>query len=264
MSLSNQVLSQKAVNGALLEKVMTANDLAGLTSIEKVGHIKNVCESLGLNPLTRPIQLLKFQGKETMYVTKDATEQLRKNHNVSIVNMENKIINDLYIVTAHAETPDGRKDASTGAVAIKGLSGEALCNALLKAETKAKRRVTLSICGLGLLDESEVDSMQGAKKIDQHAELEQRHRQSLEVITVDVKDSDLDIEFANYMDAIEMADDEKQLKSVFTEIKKINFKAQPELLKKLINAKDKRKEQLIAGSIIDEEEIEAVNSHEDI
>jgi hypothetical protein len=29
----------------------------------------------------------------------------------------------------------------------------------MKAETKAKRRVTLSICGLGMLDESEVESL---------------------------------------------------------------------------------------------------------
>jgi hypothetical protein len=34
---------------------------------------------------------------------------------------------------------------------------------ILKAVTKAKRRVTLSICGLGFLDETEVDSIPGAK-----------------------------------------------------------------------------------------------------
>jgi hypothetical protein len=37
-----------------------------------------------------------------------------------------------------------------------------MANALMKAETKAKRRVTLSICGLGMLDESEVESIPGA------------------------------------------------------------------------------------------------------
>jgi hypothetical protein len=33
---------------------------------------------------------------------------------------------------------------------------------MLKAVTKAKRRVTLSLCGLGMTDESEVDSIPGA------------------------------------------------------------------------------------------------------
>ena len=36
---------------------------------------------------------------------------------------------------------------------------------MMKAETKAKRRVTLSICGLALLDDSEVDSVRGASRV---------------------------------------------------------------------------------------------------
>jgi hypothetical protein len=35
----------------------------------------------------------------------------------------------------------------------------------MKAETKAKRRVTLSICGLGFLDESELESVRGARVV---------------------------------------------------------------------------------------------------
>jgi len=48
-------------------------------------------------------------------------------------------------------------------VNIENLKGEARSNAMMKAETKAKRRVTLSICGLGMLDESETDSIPGAR-----------------------------------------------------------------------------------------------------
>jgi hypothetical protein len=36
----------------------------------------------------------------------------------------------------------------------------------MKAESKAKRRVTLSICGLGMLDESETDTIGAYKKVD--------------------------------------------------------------------------------------------------
>jgi len=39
------------------------------------------------------------------------------------------------------------------------VGGEARANLMMKAETKAKRRVTLSICGLGMLDETEVESL---------------------------------------------------------------------------------------------------------
>jgi hypothetical protein len=44
-------------------------------------------------------------------------------------------------------------------VPLGNLRGEALANALMRAETKAKRRVTLSIAGLGWLDETELDTM---------------------------------------------------------------------------------------------------------
>jgi hypothetical protein len=43
----------------------------------------------------------------------------------------------------------------TLAVAIGALKGDALANAPMKAETKSKRRVTLSLAGLGWLDETE-------------------------------------------------------------------------------------------------------------
>ena len=42
---------------------------------------------------------------------------------------------------------------------IAKLTGDALANALMKAETKAKRRATLSLCGLGFLDETEIETI---------------------------------------------------------------------------------------------------------
>jgi hypothetical protein len=48
---------------------------------------------------------------------------------------------------------------------IKGLQGDALANALMKAETKSKRRVTLSICGLGMLDETEMETIPSAVQV---------------------------------------------------------------------------------------------------
>src|SRR5882757_4782035 len=167
MALHKIELNQE-INSQLLEKVIIQNDLAGLSSIEKVQYVKSVCQTLGLNPVTKPIQIMKFNGKEIPYFTKDATEQLRKINNISILSIETKILDGgIYVVTAHAKNNNDREDYATGVISITGLKGEALSNAMMKAETKAKRRVTLSICGLGFMDESEADSLysQGAKKI---------------------------------------------------------------------------------------------------
>jgi hypothetical protein len=94
-----------------------------------------------------------------LYALRDCTDQLRKLNNVSITITAREHVGDVYVVTAQARLASGRTDESTGAVPLKGLAGESLANAYMKAETKAKRRVTLSICGLGFLDESEVASI---------------------------------------------------------------------------------------------------------
>ena len=137
------------------ELVIMHGDLSKLSSDEKLNYMANVCKSMGLNPLTRPFDFISFQGKTVMYARKDCTDQLRKIHSVSITSMVPQIIDDLCIVTVEAKDSTGKEDRATGVVSIKGLSGEAKANALMKSESKAKRRVTLSICGLGILDESE-------------------------------------------------------------------------------------------------------------
>jgi hypothetical protein len=66
----------------------------------------------------------------------------------------------LLTVHVRARTPDGREDEDFGVVSIPdSLKGDNRANAIMKAITKAKRRVTLSICGLGMLDESEVETI---------------------------------------------------------------------------------------------------------
>jgi hypothetical protein len=46
------------------------------------------------------------------------------------------------------------------------MRGDLRANTIMKAVTKAKRRVTLSISGLGFLDETEVETIPGAKKAE--------------------------------------------------------------------------------------------------
>lgn len=150
-------------NGNLLERVVIMGDLSGLKPEERMVYYKAVCTSIGLNPLTKPFDYITLNGKLTLYARKDATDQLRKIHDVSITRLERDRLEDVYTVTAYAQDKGGRVDVATGAVSIKGLSGDALANAVMKAETKSKRRVTLSICGLGILDESEVETIPDAK-----------------------------------------------------------------------------------------------------
>jgi hypothetical protein len=160
-------MGELARTGELLERVVIAGDLAQLTPAERLMYYRQVCESLGLNPLTRPFDYIVLNGRLTLYARKDATDQLRRIHGISVRIVAREMIDTLglYVVTARATTPDGREDEAIGAVSVKGLTGDNLANAIMKAETKAKRRVTLSIVGLGWTDESEVESIPGARTV---------------------------------------------------------------------------------------------------
>lgn len=161
----NQNIELVAANGAsIAEQAAIVGDLSKLTAEQRMAYYREVCDSMGLNPLTQPFQYIELNRKLTLYASRSATDQLRKINRVSVSIASREQIGDVYVVTARATTPDGRVDESTGAVAVGGLKGESLANALMKAETKAKRRVTLSICGLGWLDESEVGSIPDAKQ----------------------------------------------------------------------------------------------------
>lgn len=152
--------------GNALEAVIAQGDLSKLTPDQRISYYTAVCNSIGLNPLTKPFEYITLNGKLTLYARKDATDQLRDIKKVSITIASREQIGDVYAVTARATTNEGRSDESVGAVSIGNLKGDALANALMKAETKAKRRVTLSICGLGMLDETEVETIPSARPID--------------------------------------------------------------------------------------------------
>lgn len=175
---------------AIVERVVIAGDLSKLSPPDRVAYYRATCDSLGLNPLTKPFEYIELDGKLTLYATRTATDQLRELKGVSLRLVRKELNADLnvYIVEVEAVTPDGRQDFATGVVPIakedgewktsqngrryfagngewKLLRGADLANALMKAETKAKRRATLSICGLGWMDETELDTVPSAQRV---------------------------------------------------------------------------------------------------
>lgn len=158
---------------ANIEKVLVDGDLSSLDENGRVEYYNAVCKSLNLNPLTKPFDYIKLNGKLTLYANKNATEQLRKIYKVSIVDMETKQVGDVMVVTCKVQDGLGRTDVSTGAVSVGNLRGDALANAIMKSETKAKRRATLSICGLGMLDETELETIKQGIEIPQQITKEQ-------------------------------------------------------------------------------------------
>jgi hypothetical protein len=179
-------------NAAALEKVLLQGDLSSLEPEERITYYRELCASLDLNPLTKPFEYLEMKGQGgkmmlILYVRKDCTDQLRNKHGASSKIISREVIDGVYVVTAQASTLDGRVEESIGAVPIMKEGGkwstrdgrrefegdgtfvplrpEERANAMMKAETKAKRRATLSLFGLGLTDESEVETIGSARTV---------------------------------------------------------------------------------------------------
>lgn len=154
-----------------IQELLATGNIDQFSPGERVQYINKICDSLGLNPLTRPFEYVRFQGKTVLYARKDCTDQLRKLHGVSIRVTKQEIIEGVLFVTVEATDRTGRVDSDVGALTIAGLKGDAMANATMKAVTKAKRRVTLSICGLGILDEAELETIPGAAHVDKESYL---------------------------------------------------------------------------------------------
>lgn len=163
---------------SIVRQVMMKGDLGRLSAEERARYYEAVCASVGLNPLTQPFEYITLDGKLTLYAKKNCAEQLRQIHGVSTEIKSRETADGVHTVHVAATTRDGRTDEDIGSVSLvhplvlagqpnpragQPLTGLDLANALMHAITKAKRRATLSVCGLGMLDETEIADIGAAR-----------------------------------------------------------------------------------------------------
>jgi hypothetical protein len=151
---------------AALESLVLRGDISGLTAAQKVQHYLGMCRILGLDAATQPLAYLRLSGKEVLYVTRGATDRLAAMHSLNREIIDGPKVIDLagtklVIAVCRATLPGGRYETATATLPLSDPA-----TVLMKAETKAKRRATLAILGLGLLDETEVDSIPGAQTVE--------------------------------------------------------------------------------------------------
>lgn len=142
-----------------LERVVTMGDLAALQPEERVAYYLDTCQSLGLNPRSRPFDWLLLDGKVVLYPNKACADQLRAIHRIRIETTMPTASPDGSMLMCEAKgiMPDGRYDVGRKFVPLTAYSrergeyrlrGKELANAYMKAETGAKRRVTFSLIGM--------------------------------------------------------------------------------------------------------------------
>jgi hypothetical protein len=210
MNQQNQDQQTSIANQLILQ-----GDLSKLSANDKVRYYNGYCERMGLDPFTKPFDILRLNGKEILYCTRSGTQQLNKLHKVShlITSRDTNAEAGVYIVTSKASLPDGRCTESIGAVNIAGLKGEAYANAIMKAETKAKRRATLDLLGLGVIDESEAESIPNASVGALQTMVEALPQMEVEAVEVIEEDEQLSI--GRLMIAIKKAESVTELKQIY-------------------------------------------------
>lgn len=149
--------------------LVLSGDLSKLDAKQKMQVYVSRCEALGLNWRAQPYDYLKLSGKEVLYLSARGVAQLKKRDNISCKILERRAFEDaganIYFVAARAEAADGRFEEASAEVVITG-SALDRCNLRMKCETKAKSRATKMLGGEAAIDESEIDAIPGAVKVD--------------------------------------------------------------------------------------------------
>src|SRR5215831_19317095 len=160
--MSETALTPANEQAAILEAVVVGGDLKRLSSPQRLEYYRERCRSAGLDPLAVPFQYIELQNRLVLYATKAATDQLAASRRLNVEILNRDVTDgDIYEVVCRVRD-DQRVTEDIGAVYVGGVKGEALANARKKAVTQAKRRAILAHCGLGMLDETEVESVPGA------------------------------------------------------------------------------------------------------
>lgn len=143
----------------VIESLVLRGDLSGLGPAERARFYTQMCEGLGLNPHAQPFAFLRLNGKEVLYATRGATDALAAIHKLNREIVDGPKVIDLggtklVYAVCKVTHPNGRFETATATVPLVDP-----VNVLMKVETKAKRRATLSILGLGVLDEMELETI---------------------------------------------------------------------------------------------------------
>jgi len=145
----------------VIHSIVIKGDMSGLSQEQAVAYYNYRCQQVGLDPSAKPFDLLVLNGKKLLYANAGATQQLCAVHKLSVSIINRERFEGVYLVSVRVTGQDGRVTENDGAVELDSERiGKA--NALMKATTKAIRRTVLAHCGLGMMDETEVETIPNA------------------------------------------------------------------------------------------------------
>ena len=159
-------------DATIFEEVSMLGIFNSLTKPQRVGYIRLMCYRLGIKSEFQPFFWMtdKKTGNITLGRRKSCYEMLGQLKDISVSMLKEELPGDgTYGVWARATTPNGRFVDNCGWISLEGKLALDLQNAKMAAFTKASNRAVGALCGLGMLDETEVNGIavvEGPKRIN--------------------------------------------------------------------------------------------------
>jgi len=145
------------------KKFIPIYDLSNLTEEQKQEYVGAVCDHLEVPKELNLVRLIwSDEGdgarRQVAYVLKGATDIIREKRKITTESLTSQIVQGSVVFTATGKDKEGRQEIAVGSAFIGNAIGKNLDNAIMTAQTRATRRMTIQFVGGGVLDESEVNS----------------------------------------------------------------------------------------------------------
>lgn len=152
--MNNEVTKQQEA----LVKATLSQDWGRTNDQVKVRFIAHLCNQLSIPAVMNPFIFIKTKNGQKLYTPSEGAYLIASKNRISTKIKDRSYDKErqIYSVTVECSTPDGRTSEDIGHMFLGGLQGENLANAMMKAETKAKRRAILSTVGLSVLTEDAI------------------------------------------------------------------------------------------------------------
>jgi hypothetical protein len=147
--------------------ILARGNIASLSEEDRTRYILALCEALSLDPRFKPIDLIPGQGGALVpYLNRGATDSLARREGIQRVTVVSPKVVDIdgvkcvLCIARATDTRTLRYEERTATMIMRDHA-----NAYMRCETKAIRRATIAVLGIGMLDESELDGIRGADAI---------------------------------------------------------------------------------------------------
>lgn len=165
-----------AINEIMKKINDSVGDFSVLSNEERNVFVEHICETYNLDKSSVPVRFVTDNKSKKVipYLARTATDQLRMNLNISVIeqNVQFSPNGIACIVTVKVQDDKGRTDMDVGSVFLGNATGDDYAKQIMSCVTKAKRRATISLSGIGILDEAEIMSMTSEEVLSKSKELE--------------------------------------------------------------------------------------------